>query len=165
MKAAAGIIRGQTTRERVCGGHAEPRVLIPAVAPTQARPDREQPGIAVADDVIAAGHRNPSFVAGDALANLTTQPAAVGKVVCYDRSALGTDLDLRQRCADVLGIARAFEIQRRADLQPARPEQREVKALVGRLEMKRFAAARPVEVEHRPDVELVRSWITWVNLR
>ena len=65
----------------------------------------------------------------------------------------------------VLGVAGAFEIQRRPDAESVRFEKGESEALIRGLESKRLASTRPVEVEHRPNVELVRSRITGVDLR
>src|SRR5690606_9883480 len=137
LDAAARIVGGQAARRRVGRSDAEPRILVPVVAPGDARTDRENPVVAVSRDVVGAGHPDPALVTGDSLADLSAQTEADGQIERDEGAGLEAELDLGQLGADVLRGADALEIGDRAEPERARFEKREAEAVIRAFEAER----------------------------
>jgi hypothetical protein len=102
---------------------------------------------------------------GDAFADLAAQAEIVGQVERDEGPWLETELDLGQVGADVLRRARAFEVDRRSEAEPARLDDGEAEALIGRFERERLVAALAVYVDIRADVEFIGPGIVGIGLR
>ena len=117
----------------------------------------QQPDVLVADEPAhGLDHRGT---------DLAAQAEVVAQLIGDECARLDAELHLGQRGTDVLGRARAFPVDHRAELQSAEIGQREAEALVRRLELERLVAARPVEREQRPDIVFVGARIAGIDLR
>jgi hypothetical protein len=89
----------------------------------------------------------------------------VAQVERGERAGLDAELHLGDVGADVVCRAGALPVGHGTEREAAGIDQRDVEAVVGRLELEWDVAARAVDVDQRADVEFVRTRIAGIDLR